>query len=86
MAHTYAKRSKVARSVQPTPVEGHTHVDSRGFAHTCYHVSRSLFRSYEFWLGMVIGNLIIGTLQFPLEHWVWEKAPLFRNVTQALGL
>jgi hypothetical protein len=29
---------------------------------------------------------VVTTLSFPVEHAVWEKMPLFRTVTVALGL
>ncbi len=30
--------------------------------------------------------LVAQTAVFPIEHWVWEKAPGFRVVTEWLGL
>ena len=30
--------------------------------------------------------LVAQTAAFPLEHWLWEKAPVLREVTAWLGL
>jgi hypothetical protein len=29
---------------------------------------------------------LLFTAGFPVEHYIWERAPLFRTVTHALGL
>lgn len=57
---------------------GHFHEDSRGMLHKCFHQCRSALSSWQFWLGMTLG--------FPLEHWLWEKAPGFRHITELMGL
>lgn len=32
------------------------------------------------------GRCMLVTIGFPIEHFVWEKLPMFRNVTALLGL
>lgn len=60
----------------------HTHVDSRGLLHKCWHVCthapRNLFTDWKFWAGI--------TLTFPIEHWLWENVWGFRHITEFLGL
>ena len=57
---------------------GHSHVDSRGYLHQCYHMCRNLLTQWQFWLGLTMG--------FPLEHLLWEKVWPFKLLTQWWGL
>jgi hypothetical protein len=60
----------------------HTHEDSRGILHRCWHVCthapQNLFTNWKFWAGMTFG--------FPIEHYLWEKVPVFRDISAFLGL
>ena len=56
----------------------HTHVSDEGFLVKCFHKSKRLFFSWEFWIGV--------TFSFPLEHFLWEKIWPFYVVTKWLGL
>jgi hypothetical protein len=56
----------------------HLHQDENGVFVKCYHETKSQLTSYSFWIGMTIG--------FPIEHFIWEKAPGFSAITQWLGL
>ena len=58
--------------------EPHFHEDERGVLVKCYHETKSQLVSYSFWIGMTIG--------FPIEHFIWEKAPGFSDITKWLGL
>lgn len=69
------------RKPKITNVEGnpdpHFHLNKVGHLEACYHKCRTLL-SPGFWLGI--------TFSFPLEHVLWEKAPLFSDLTHYLGL
>lgn len=60
----------------------HTHTDSRGILHKCWHVCthgpQKLLTNWKFWVGMTMG--------FPLEHLLWLKVPIFRDISAFLGL
>lgn len=56
----------------------HYHLDQKGFAHRCYHRCKNLVADWSFWFGLTVG--------FPIEHWLWEKVPLFVYITRWLGL
>jgi len=58
----------------PSP---HFHLNKVGQLEACYHRCRT-FLSPGFWLGLTFG--------FPLEHLLWEKAPLFSDLTNYMGL
>lgn len=42
----------------------HHHRTSTGAVVACYHKSKNLLLSFEFWVGTTIG--------FPIEHAIWE--------------
>jgi hypothetical protein len=52
-------------------------VDVWARAHVTHGIRHTILRP-AFWLGMTLG--------FPLEHLLWEKAPVFSAITRWLGL
>jgi len=56
----------------------HYHKDENGFMTKCYHSTKNNLLNGSFWLGLTIG--------FPIEHFIWEKLPVFRDITHFLGL
>ena len=56
----------------------HTHTDSKGRIHTCYHSCKTALLSWGFWVGLTLG--------FPLEHLLWERIWPFNILTKLLGL
>lgn len=56
----------------------HTHKDEKGILHKCYHETKSLLGTWQFWIGTLIA--------FPLEHFLYEKVPPFTFITHWLGL
>jgi hypothetical protein len=55
----------------------HTHRDETGSLVKCYHKTKVLFLSWEFWFASFVG--------FPIEHAIWELSPL-RHLTHWLGM
>lgn len=55
----------------------HYHKDEHGFLHKCYHKCRTVF-TWQFFIGV--------TLSFPLEHALWTKVPIFRDLSKLFGL
>lgn len=51
----------------------HVHVDEDGALIKCYHKTKNLVSSTEFWVGI--------TLSYPLEHWLWEHVWPFNIIT-----
>lgn len=49
----------------------------REFASLPHSIRHTVLRP-AFWLGLTLG--------FPLEHLLWEKAPVFSTITRLLGL
>jgi len=56
----------------------HTHHDEAGLLVRCYHESKALLLSWQFWVGI--------TCSFPLEHVLWEKVWPFYLISQWIGL
>jgi len=56
----------------------HYHYDRTGLLVSCYHSCKSVLMDSSFWIGTTLG--------FPIEHWLWEKAPGFSAVTKWMGL
>lgn len=56
----------------------HTHVAEDGTLVKCYHATRNLLTSINFWIGV--------TISFPLEHFLYEKVWPFYLITEWLGL
>lgn len=67
-------RPKAMHMPGPKP---HFHANRLGILEACYHRCRPVL-TWSFWLGLTAG--------FPLEHLLWEKAPLFSDITKWLGL
>lgn len=63
---------------RPEVSHPHTHVDSHGVVFKCLHKCKSAVADTGFWVGM--------TLEFPLEHYLYEKIWPFTIVTHWLGL
>lgn len=55
----------------------HTHVDEQGFVVKCYHGTKSLLRTYQFWIGLTIG--------YPIEHMLWEHVWPFKLLTELMA-
>jgi hypothetical protein len=62
----------------PTPSSFHTHVDERGALVRCYHKSKAMILSWEFWFASMVG--------FPIEHAFWDYVPPFNYLTKFFGL
>lgn len=60
------------------PIIGHTHHDERGFLVKCYHRSRNLMFTWQFWIGTTLG--------FPLEHFIYQHIPPFIQIAQLLNI
>lgn len=60
---------------RPAP---HHHIDEQGFLVKCYHTCKSFVKMPSFWIAQ--------TLLFPLEHFLWTKAPVFSHIAEWLGL
>lgn len=56
----------------------HTHMDSKGVFHTCFHECKTLFSQWSFWIGV--------TISWPLEHWAWANLPVLRTISKWLGI
>jgi len=56
----------------------HTHIDENGKIVKCYHETKALFQSYQFWIAMTIG--------FPIEHAIWVYVPPFSYIAGWFGL
>jgi hypothetical protein len=56
----------------------HTHVDERGALVKCYHKSKKLVLSWEFWFASMIS--------FPIEHGIWEFVPPFKYIAKWFGM
>jgi hypothetical protein len=56
----------------------HTHEDETGRLVKCYHECKSLVTDWKFIVGI--------TVSFPIEHVIWEKLPVFRDISAWLGL
>lgn len=56
----------------------HTHVDEQGVLVKCYHDTKNLLLSANFWIGMTLG--------FPFEHFLWEKVWPFSALAHWVGL
>ena len=78
--HDYATPKPMSEDTKSSekPSNIHFHRDEHGALVKCYHRSRSVLLSVEFWLG--------ATLSFPLEHFIWEKVWPFTIITKLLGL
>lgn len=66
------------RTDEPFVGEYHEHINEHGVLVKCYHRCRSVLTDYGFWLGC--------TISFPLEHFIWEKIPVFRDISAWMGL
>lgn len=58
--------------------EFHTHKDENGILVKCYHDTKLMLTTTGFWVSTIIA--------FPLEHFIWEKAPGFKQITALMGL
>lgn len=62
------------------PETPHFHRNKVGMLEACYHRCREInWRT----LGL---SMVLWTAGFPLEHLLWERAPLFSDLTHWLGL
>lgn len=59
----------------------HFHETETGVLAKCYHKTTSLcnFRSVGLWI-------VITTISFPLEHYIWEQLEPFMTIAKMLGL
>jgi hypothetical protein len=56
----------------------HTHETEEGTLVKCYHKTKAVMLDAGFWIGTLVA--------FPLEHFIWEKLPVFRDITAWMGL
>lgn len=56
----------------------HFHTDENGFIVKCYHSTKNMLFDYAFWFGV--------TFSFPIEHFIWEKLPVFSAISKWMGL
>ena len=56
----------------------HLHNSETGTLVKCYHKTKSMLTSVEFYVAT--------TISFPIEHFIWEKLPGFSWVTHWIGL
>lgn len=54
----------------------HLHKDENGVLVKCYHETKSLLTSVNFWIGV--------SISFPLEHFLWYKVWPFYLVTELI--
>jgi hypothetical protein len=59
-------------------VEPHYHTNEQGTLTKCYHKSKTMILSWEFWFASMIG--------FPIEHAFWDYVPPFKYLTKLFGL
>jgi hypothetical protein len=60
----------------------HVHTTESGKLVKCYHESKALLCSWQFWVGTTLST----TFSFPLEHFLYEKVWPFTSITKLLGL
>jgi hypothetical protein len=51
-----------------TQPDFHTHKDEHGAIVKCFHRTKSMLMSVDFYIATIIS--------FPIEHWLYEKGPL----------
>ena len=56
----------------------HLHENESGRLVKCYHDTKELLLSWQFWVGTLIA--------FPIEHGIWEFVPPFSYITHWVGL
>lgn len=66
----------LSRSASASPQAGHVHVDKRGVVHRCYHACKNRW----------VPALIVASIGFPFEHWLWENAPVLQNISERMGI
>jgi hypothetical protein len=60
-----------------TEHEPHFHKAPDGRLVQCYHATKSLLGTYQFWIGLTIG--------YPLEHALWEHVWPFKLLTELMS-
>lgn len=71
-------QNRLARLETSSAPAYHTHLDERGMLVKCYHKSKAMVLSWEFWFATMI--------TFPVEHGIWDYVPPFSYITKFLGL
>ncbi len=56
----------------------HTHPDESGKLIKCYHETKSMLLSTNFWIATIVS--------FPFEHFLWEKIWPFYLISHWLNL
>lgn len=72
-------RKKPKPMHMPGP-EPHFHANRLGLLEACYHRCKEIN-----WRTLAV-SMFMFTASFPAEHFLWEKAPLFSDLTHYLGL
>lgn len=67
------------KEMRDTGIEPHYHLNKVGMLEACYHKCRLG------WKGWFIG-ITVWTIGFPLEHFLWERVPLFSDLTKWMGI
>lgn len=61
----------------------HYHTDENGREVRCYHTTVNAFRKAFAW---TLVQLLLMTVSFPVEHYVWTHVPAFASLAKAMNI